>query len=63
MIQTARQRPGVLQSSGAFERRIACEKRRRTGALQDAAAICGKAQAARMAATLGIRHSYALMRA
>lgn len=36
---TARQRPGVLQPSGAFRRPRDIRKRRRTGALQNAAAL------------------------
>ena len=36
--RTSRERPGVLQPSGAFRRPNDSRKRRRTGALQDASA-------------------------
>ena len=40
-LRIARQRPGVLQPSGAFRRPSDARKRRRAGALQNAAATFG----------------------
>ena len=38
-LAESRQRPGVLQPSGAFRSRVDARKRQRTGALQDATAL------------------------